>query len=476
MATPLPEVGLSLTLREVAEATGGALYGDPSLTLAGLSTDSRAIVAGALFVALRGERFDGHDHLASARARGAGAALVERGRGGDGPRVEVDDTLRALASLASARLDRARTSGPLAVAAVSGAVGKTSTKELLAAAFDAVWPRAHATRGNLNNLVGAPLTVLSMPDAARSLVVECGSNARGEIARIAAMVRPDVAVVTNADAAHTEGLGSIEAVAEEEGSLFAYATRAVVGNADEPLSRAQMVRAQEGVARWLFGLAPAADARVVSRAVTEGGRARVTVALSDVLCPGCGELSVETGLLGPAAAVNLAAALCAVAAMGASVDAVRAAARALGTVRAAPGRLVPREVGGVLVIDDTYNASPRAVRAALAAAREVADARGARLVVALGDMLELGALSAEMHAAAVRDVEASGAALLVAVGPEMTAAAARASLRVVAAVDSRRGAEALSAEVRPGDVVLVKGSRGVRMERCVEAVVGGSSS
>lgn len=479
MATPLPRVDARFTLREAAEATRGDLDGDPATELLGVCTDSRAIREGALFVALRGERFDGHDHLAAAVAQGARAAIVSRASGVSAaslgvPVVAVDDTLRALADLAARHLDRERARRVLPTVAVSGAVGKTTTKELLAAALRAAMGETLAPLGNLNNLVGAPITLLTLSPAHRAAVIECGSNAPGEIARIGAMLRPDVAVCMNADAAHTEGVGSIEAVADEEGSIFAYATRAVVGNADEPLSLARTALARPGVARWTFGVAPHASARLLRRTVLADGRALLEIAIDAALCSDAGTLRVTTPLLGPAVATNFAAALCVLAALGADGDALRRAADALGAVPPVPGRLVPRQVRGALVLDDTYNASPRAVRGALDAAREISSARGARLVVALGDMLELGALSEALHAevgAAVRD---AGAAVFVACGAAMARAAESASgVTEVRRVGSSADAgAALRALVREGDVVLVKGSRGTRMERAIEALEG----
>ncbi len=483
MATALPRIEVPFTLEEVARHTGGAVRGDPAVRVAGVCTDTRAMHPGALFVALRGERFDGHDHLDAAVKAGARAVLVRAGaKVPDGVScVEVDDTLAALGRLAREHALAVRRKALAArgvgipVVAISGAVGKTTTKELTAAAMAAATKgRCHATAGNLNNLVGAPLTLLGLSLDHASAVIECGSNAPGEIARIGDMVRPDVAMCMNADAAHTEGLGTVEAVADEEGSLFAFASRAVVGNADEPLSRARMDRAAANVSRWLFGVSEGAHVRLVGRALLPDGRARLRYAVSPALCVGAGELTVESPLLGPAAATNIAAALCATAATGVDAEALRAAARAIGDVRAAPGRLVLRELpSGTRVLDDTYNASPRALRAALDAARELAEAHGSRLVVALGDMLELGPLSAEEHARAGDLVAESGASVFVAVGAEMTAAADRAERRGVEvhrAKSSIEGAERLCAAVRPRDLVLVKGSRGMRMERCVDAL------
>jgi UDP-N-acetylmuramoyl-tripeptide--D-alanyl-D-alanine ligase len=478
MATAVPTNEAAFTLAEVAAATGGALRGEPTTRVVGVSSDTRTIALGALFVALRGERFDGHDHLAAARAKGAVAALVEAGAAAvEGlPTVVVPDAVRALGALGAAHLARARDARALPVVAIGGAVGKTTTKELVAAALRAAYGETLATVGNLNNLIGAPFTLLSLTDAHRAAVVECGSNAPGEIARIAALVRPDVALVTNADAAHTELLGSIEAVAREEGSLFAFARSAVVGNAEEPLSAAQMDRALPDRARWLFGASPGAHVALVARSLRPDGGASLTFAVHPALSA-VGTLAVETSLVGAAVATNVAAALCAVAALGATPAQLVAAARAVGGVRAVPGRLEPKMCRGALVLDDTYNASPRAVRAALDAARELAAARGTRLVVALGDMLELGTLAAEAHADAVREALDGGAAVLVAAGPAMGAAAAGhagvAGVEVVVVDDAAAAGVALAERVREGDVVLVKGSRGMRMERCVAALGAG---
>lgn len=476
MATAVPTNEATFTLAEVASAAGAVLRGDPGVRCVGVSTDTRRITRGALFVALKGDRFDGHDHLEAARDAGAVAAVVEAGtRAVEGlPTAVVTDSLRALGALGAAHLARARSQRALPVVAVSGAVGKTTTKELIAAGLRAAYGETLSTAGNLNNLVGAPLTLLTLTDAHRAAVIECGSNAPGEIARIAALVRPDVALVTNADAAHTELLGSIDAVAREEGSLFAFAGRAVVGNAEEPRSASQMARALGDRARWLFGATADAHVALASRTLRADGGSSLTYRVAPALSP-VGTLSVETGLVGAAAATNIAAALCAIAALGVSAEQLVAAAEAIGGVPAVPGRLQPLSIDGALVLDDTYNASPRAVRAALDAARELATSRGARLLVALGDMLELGGLSREAHEEAGRAVRDAGAEVFVAAGAEMRAAAAAASPgpEVVEVDDSTAAGAALAERVRAGDVVLVKGSRGTRMERCVAALAQG---
>lgn len=471
MATPLPPIDASFTLQEVALATGGALHGDPSLALRGVSTDSRSVRQGALFVALRGERFDGNAHVTAACASGAAAALVERLNEAVSC-VVVADSARGLADLAAFHLARRRATDPLPVVAVSGAVGKTTTKELLSLAMSAAIGACLAPRGNLNNLVGAPVTLLTLSDAHRAAVIECGSNAPGEIARLGEMIRPEVALCLNADIAHTEGVGSIEDVADEEGSIFAFARRAVVGNADEPLSCARMALAPEGLARWTFGVSPGAHARLLRREVLPDGRASLVIAIDPALCVDAGEIRVETALLGPAVATNFAAALCVLGALGLDGEALRRGAAAMGALAPVAGRLVPRVLAGALVLDDTYNASPRAVRAALDAAVEIATARAARLVVALGDMLELGALSPSAHADIVSAACAARPALFIACGPALRRAVEALGVEALCVPDSGAAGEALRARVLPGDVVLLKGSRGIRMERALAALEG----
>jgi UDP-N-acetylmuramoyl-tripeptide--D-alanyl-D-alanine ligase len=473
MATALPRIEVPFTLADLARDTGATLRGAPDLALKGLATDTRTLHEGCLFVALQGERFDGHDHLAVAVAKGARAVLVKRGATlPDGvAALEVDDTLVALGAIA--RAHALRTRGDIPVVAISGAVGKTTTKELTAAALAAVGGACHATVGNLNNLVGAPFTLLGLTREHRAMVVECGSNAPGEIARIAALAAPHVAMCMNADIAHTEGMGSIEAVADEEGSVYRHASRALIGNADEPLARARMDGGAPELPRWLFGRAEEAHVRLVAREPQLDGRARLRYRLRPMRDDTPDELTVVTALLGEAVATNIAAALCVTATLADAAGLARAA-EALGRVPAVPGRLVlVTRADGTRVLDDTYNASPRAVRAALDAARELAEAHGARLVVALGDMLELGDHAEREHRRAGKLVGDAKAAALVSVGPLSRFTAEEAAARGVSVTtvkDSIEGAAALRAAVRPGDVVLVKGSRGMRMERCVAAL------
>jgi len=480
MATPIPKNRCAFTLGEAAAAAGGRLGGDGSIATSSVSIDTRTLEPGALFVALKGAGADGHAFLDDALRRGAAGAVVAAGRAHPAlPCIEVADTLDALGRLAHRHLDRTRQARRIPSIAIGGATGKTTTKELCAAAARALFGPTLATPGNLNNLIGVPMTLFILADEHRAIVIECGTNQRGEIARLAAIVEPDVAMVLNVDIEHSEFLGSLEEIADEETALFAGARARAVACIEEPLVTK---RIPGGLRTVTFGTSPPAGVRLVDRTMVAPGRSRVSIKLDPALVQaGESPLAVfEIGLLGAAAALNCAAAIAGVAAMNpaplraADLNAIGAA---LGAVPAVARRLCPRTIRGIFVIDDSYNSSPRAVRAALAAAREVADATHARLVVVLGDMLELGALTAAAHADAVREACATAPARFVAVGPQMSAAlramrnpGGDGAVETSAARDSAEAAPLVRDLVRPGDVLLVKGSLGMQMDRVIDAL------
>ena len=479
MATPIPENRCGFSTTEVIRATS-ARYVGKEMSFEAVSIDSRSIASGALFVALRGVR-DGHEFLGAAAARGATGALVERGRSHPALECfEVDDTLSALGALARFHLNRTRAHHQLPTIAIGGAAGKTTTKELTAAIARALFGEILATPGNLNNLIGVPMTILTLTDAHRAAVLECGTNQRGEIEKLARMVAPDVALVLNVDVEHTEGLGSLEGVADEEAELYLTAGVAIVGTAEAML----LARIPLGMKAVKFGASTDTEVRLASRVVVTPGRQRITIALARLMTADGvdGALEANLRLLGAASAMNAAAALAAVIAAYARPlgrNDLAAIGRALAAVEPVAGRLSTREVAGVVVIDDTYNANPRSVRVALEAARETADGLRTRLVVAIGDMLELGHLAQSMHREAVRDIFRTRSDACVAVGPEMAAA-----LDAIAhdgdllprpallerAPDSLAASTIVRNFVRPGDVLLVKGSRGIAMERIIEAL------
>jgi UDP-N-acetylmuramoyl-tripeptide--D-alanyl-D-alanine ligase len=480
MATPIPKNHCRFNTTEVIRATSARYLGDKEISFEGVSIDSRSIAPDGLFVALRGVR-DGHEFLGAAAARGATGALVERGRGHPALACfEVDDTLAALGALARFHLNRTRAHHQLPTIAIGGAAGKTTTKELTAAIARALFGEILATPGNLNNLIGVPMTILTLTDAHRAAVLECGTNQRGEIERLARIVAPDVSLVLNVDVEHTEGLGSLEGVADEEAELYLTAGVAIVGTAEAML----LARIPVGMETVKFGATTDANVRLASRVVVTPGRQRIAIALSRSMTADSVDAALEAnlGLLGAASAMNAAAAIAAVIAAYARPlvrNDLAAIARALAAVEPVAGRLSTREVGGVVVIDDTYNANPRSVRVALEAARETADGLRTRLVVALGDMLELGDLAESMHSEAVRDIFRARPDACVAVGAEM-AAALDAVVRdddllprppvFECCADSLAAATVVHRLVRPGDVLLVKGSRGIAMERIIEAL------
>jgi UDP-N-acetylmuramoyl-tripeptide--D-alanyl-D-alanine ligase len=483
MATPIPRNQARFALSELAAATRGRIAaGAGTLAITGVCTDSRAVEPGNLYVALRGETHDGHRFVAQAFERGAAAALVaaDAGLAGDHPLLAVDDTLFALGAIAHAH--RVRWGGR--VIGVTGSAGKTTTKELIYAALVACGARALRTDGNLNNLIGVPMTLLCLDDRVEVAVLEMGTSARGEIARLAEIARPDVGVVTSVSAAHAACLGSVEDDAEEKAALLAAIAEdgAIVSFADEPMLLAQLsrVRAER---RALFGRAQNADVRLVSHALDVGALGAEQRALRmtcELAIRGVGTQRATLSLFGEGPALDVAAAIAVVLAERGAA-ALPAAYAGIAGVEPVAGRLVPLEgPHGSIVIDDTYNANPASMAVSIAAARELAAARGGRALLVLGDMRELGTLSHEEHAKVGRLAAQPGVALFVASGPEMAVAAAsareqaaRAALAPdIAHTDDLRYAAALVLErITPRDVVLVKGSRGMRMERVLEPLI-----
>ncbi|MFP4615468.1 MAG: UDP-N-acetylmuramoyl-tripeptide--D-alanyl-D-alanine ligase [Thiohalorhabdus sp.] len=442
-----------MTLAEVAEWTGGRRHGEA--VVSAVDTDTRRLRPGALFVALRGERFDGHDHLGAAREASAAAAVVERGADTAGlPRVEVSDTAQGLLDLAAGW----RRSLPASVVAVTGSCGKTTVKEMLAAVLGAAGGRSHATPGNWNNTVGVPLTLFGLGPEHRYGVVEAGINRPGEMDRLAAAIAPDVAIITNAAAAHLEGLGSLERVAAEKGRLLEGLGREGVAvlNADSPFGE-QWARAAPGsVLR--FGMEAPAEVRGEWAPEGDGGRLWLRL-------PG-GEAEARLALPGRHNAHNALAAAAAAAALGIPAADV---ARGLETVAPVEGRLrVGRGRAGLTVLDDTYNANPTSLEAAL----EVLAEGPGRTWLVLGDMGELGPSGAELHHRAGEQARALGVDALIGVGALAGEAVRGFGAGARSAADWEEAAAALESEAASGDRVLVKGSRTMRLERLVARLGG----
>ncbi len=469
MATPIPENHARFTAEEIARASGGTLRGGGDAV--GVVSDSRAVKPGCAFVALRGASFDGHAFVRGAIERGAAVVVVERGSGEglEGAAVvEVDDTLVAWGAIARAHLERWRktpcASGPRRVVAITGSAGKTTTKELTAALLGAVSP-CHATAGNLNNRIGVPSVVLALEERHRFAVVEMGMSLPGEIAAVASIARPDVSVVTNVGVAHAEGVGGREGVLREKQGVYEalLPDGVAVVNVDDEWSR-RAGRASRGGSAQTFGRDASATYRLTGRVPRGAAGATVTFAVPNRT------LTVELPLPGEAAAIDLAAALAAQEAASGVVLEATQIDEALARVKL-PGRAEVRTLGdGTLVVDDTYNANPGSVRAALASLGEIAPSR--RRVVVLGEMKELGALAVAEHESIGDAIAEAGIALAIGCGGLVglslrRAAALTAALEVVDAASTEEAAREAAARVRPGDLVLVKGSRSVGAERVV---------
>ena len=443
---------IRMRLGEAAAALGLGAAGD-DVTFDGVGTDSRMIPAGALFVAVRGPRFDGHDFVAGARRRGAAAALVERAPDAPIPFILARDTVLALGDLAAAWRDRF---ADLLLVGVTGSNGKTTVKEMVAAILRTLGPVC-ATRGNLNNQIGVPLTLCEFDAGHRAAVVELGANHQGEIAALTKLVRPSVGVVTQCAPAHLEGFGSIEGVARAKGELFEHLPddAAAVVNADD--TYAGLWRKLAGRRRCItFGTG--ADADVCVRTTT--GERPKRVALETPV----GEVEVDLALPGAHNALNAAAAAAAAIAAGADCSAIR---DGLARVRPAKGRLESKPgPRGAEIIDDTYNANPTSLQAGLG----VLGAKPAPRWLVLGDMAELGPAAADLHADAGLRARHHGVERLLAIG-EMSVEAARAFGQGATHFDDCAAlVEHLREELPDGATVLVKGSRSMAMERVVDAI------
>jgi len=441
------------TAEDLTEATGGVMT--TSFAATGVSIDTRSLQPGDLFIALAGENGDGHDFVADALARGAAGALVHRDGPANAPLLRVDDTLAALTRLGA--YARARFAGKLV--AVTGSVGKTTTKEMLRAILAAHGP-THAATASYNNHWGVPLTLARLPPGADWCVVEIGMNHAGEIKPLAKLARPHVALITAVEATHIGHLGSLAAIADEKISV----ARGLPSNGTMvlPADSAfldRMRAAAAGKRVLTFGDSPDADTRLVD--VSES-------AASVALTVDIAGLRLTTRLAAPGRhmAMNALAALTAATALGADPA---LGAQALQDFTPVAGRGARRRIalagGDALLLDESYNASPAAVRAALAVLRLQ---QGSRRVAVLGDMLELGEIGPAEHAALAADIAAS-ADLLFACGPLMRHlyAAIPAALRGAHAPDSATLAPIVAAAARPGDAILVKGSLGSAMKHVV---------
>jgi len=451
------------SLEELMKGSGGRLVSGPAAgELKGVSIDSRTLRPGEAFVAIRGHRLDGHDFCADALRKGAGAlvvadpATVPPARAV--PVILVDDTTLALQRLA--RFHRARFELP--VVAITGSNGKTTTKELTAAVLSVRF-RVLKSEGSLNNQWGVPLTLLRLAPEHEALVIEIGMSALGEIAALAAIAQPTIGVLTNIGPVHLEFLGSLEAVQKAKGELVRTIgpEGTVVLNADDPLVLALAKEARGRVVTFGFE----ASAHVRARGV-----ARDKSALAFTLVIGVSSAPVSLPLAGRHNVSNALAA----AAVGSLFGlAPREIAEGLGRARPAAHRLTWIDAGGTLILDDCYNANPSSVAAAL---ETLVEEPGVRTIAVLGDMLELGAAAEAAHLEVGRLAARLGVERLYGFGPlsRSTVSGARAAglLTAHAVSDLETLIEEIRREVQPGDRILIKGSRGMKMERILERLVG----
>ncbi|MSP88352.1 MAG: UDP-N-acetylmuramoylalanyl-D-glutamyl-2,6-diaminopimelate--D-alanyl-D-alanine ligase [Alphaproteobacteria bacterium] len=454
------------TASQAAVATGGRATG--SWIATGISIDSRAVEPGDLFVAIKGETHDAHDFVLDALKRDAAAIMIHRtplGLKSDAPVLVVKDTLEALGELGRI----ARTRATARVAAVTGSVGKTGTKEMLRRAL-AVSGETHANLGNLNNQFGLPLSLARMPRTAAYAVFEIGMNHAGEIEPLSRMARPHVAVITNVEPVHLEFFAGIEGIADAKAEIFAGLDRAgvVVLNRDNLYFDRLADRAKRhGIETVLtFGRHIDARYRLVECMLSDGE----TQVVADLAGR---RVSYRIGVEGRHWALNSLAVLAAADALGADV---KAGAAALAGMTAPKGRgqriNVAIASGAFDLIDDSYNASPPAMRAAFDVLAQCPIATGGRRIAVLGDMRELGRDAPALHAELATELDIRGIDLVFACGPNM-------AFLMEALPTAMRGAHATDAEaltpivvdaVRADDVVLVKGSLGSRMGPVVQAL------
>ena len=450
---------MARSLAAVASRVDGQLIGSDA-EFGRVETDSRSLSAGALFVAIAGERFDGNDYVAAAAARGAAGALVSRAQDVDLPQIAVADTRRAFGQMARAW----RENFAIPVVAVTGSAGKTTVKELIASILGST-RKLCMTEGNLNNDIGVPLILMRLAAEHEALVVELGASHAGEIAQLGAWVEPTVAVITNAGAAHLEGFGSVAGVARAKGELIdcLAADGCAVLNADDRFF--QDWRRRAGDRRVVsFGLGPAADVHPLGAVTATSEGSEFTLGLPDGRA-----VEIRLPLLGRANIANALAAAAAAAAAGASDDEIW---QGLARARPVKGRLqrLPGRKGSSL-IDDSYNANPSAARAAL---DYLAECSGRRIFV-LGDMLELGPEAADLHRQ-IGEYARGRCDRLLAVGP--LAAKAAEGFGPAAEQHADIGSATAAAEtlLGPDATILIKASRSIGLDRLVRALTAAAEA
>lgn len=457
--------GVQLTVEKAAEATGGSIERTGAERFCGVSIDSRQVQAGHAFVAIKGERFDGHDFCSQAVQAGASLLVVEREPALDSPAttavLRVTDTRAALGQLARAW----RGEVDPQVVAITGSVGKTTTKELTRSLVSRLGS-THSNPGNFNNDIGLPLTMLAMPSDTSYLVVEMGMNAPGEIATLTTLAEPDIGVITCVAPVHLEGLGSLEAIAEAKGELLiglGSESWAVVPG-QEPLLTGPL-RSIPEERRVTFGTAESDAVQVVGVQALGPDGTRISLSIR-------GErVTFDLSLVGAYNAHNAAAAAAAASILG--LDPRRIADFMQLEGSSLRHRSAIRAMGSFNVLDDCYNANPLAMRAALQTVSQLAGSGGRALAV-LGTMLELGEQTERFHREVGQFAASLGLKALVTVGPDAEAIAVGAreagmpDERIAQVTDARQAARTLEGRAAAGDWILVKASRGAHLEQVID--------
>lgn len=444
---------MQLTLAEIALWTGGTVAADAKIAVRGVSCDTRADVAGTLFVALQGGNFDAHDYLDAALRGGAAAALVSRRMPVAIAQVIVNDTQAALGDLASAM--RAQTTAR--IIGVTGSNGKTTVKTLIASILS-LHGKTHVNAGNFNNEIGLPLALLAMPSDTQYAVLEMGAGKPGDIEYLAAIARPEIGLVTNVAPAHLERMGSLENVAEIKGALYSALPPhgVAIVNAEEVF--AARFAALCGSRRVLrFGIDRAADVQgeIIELGMHPRFKLHIDGQTREVTLPLAGRHNVMNAVSAAAVAVALDVPIATI-------------VQGLQSAVAVKGRIVPRSMsGGWTLFDDSYNANPGSVKAAIAT---LATLPGVAWLV-LGDMRELGEQAESLHAEIGRAAKQAGIEKLFAVGDLSRASAAAFGAGAEHFADQEQLTQSLRDQLRGGVNILVKGSRGSAMERIVAALI-----
>jgi UDP-N-acetylmuramoyl-tripeptide--D-alanyl-D-alanine ligase len=453
------------TSDEVALATGGKATAPFSAT--GVSIDTRTLKPGDLYVALTGDKQDGHAFVEAAFKAGAVGAMVRKDFKGDFPLVRVDDTFRALQDLG--RAGRGRTHAR--IIGVTGSAGKTGTKEMLATAFS-VMGRTHASKKSFNNHWGVPLSLASMPMDTAYGIFEMGMNHTGELGALAQMVRPEIVIITTVEPAHIENFRSMEEIVDAKAEIFSgmEAGGIAILNLDNPHYARLKAQAQAaGVQKILsFGEEEKSDARLID-CTLHADSSRVTADIAGI------RVKYRLNIPGKHIVHNSLGALAVVAAAGGDVALAAEAIKNAEPVEGRGNRLLVTLVEGeapVTIIDESYNANPASMLAAFEVFGLVAPQGQGRRVAVLGDMLELGKDGPRLHGELAHPLLQAHADLVFCCGPQMEALYQKMppAWQGGHAPESKALALQVAAAVRPGDVVLVKGSAGSKMAYVVEAL------